>query len=174
LLDLFVLAFDDETTAFEMRDQLIEMQTEYLLDMDDMVIVTHNAAGKIKLHQSRKLVLAGATSGALLGTLVGCLLLNPLLGLAAGTGAGVIAGALGDTGINDHFIRDVSAKLAPGSSAIFLLIRDSKADKIAVRLSSFTGRCHLLQSSLSFEQEAILREQLEHRPNPSPLEMDVF
>lgn len=173
MLDLFVLAFDDETTAFEMRSELTKMQTEYLLDIEDIVVVTHNAAGKIKLHQSRKLVIAGATSGAFLGTLVGYFLLNPLLGLAAGTGAGVIAGALSDKGINDHFIREVSAKLAPGSSAVFLLIRGAKGDKITARLSTFAGKCHLLQSSLTFEQEARLRDELEHRPNPSALEMDI-
>jgi uncharacterized membrane protein len=35
--DLVVIGFEDETAAFEMRAKL---QKEYLIDMDDVVVVT--------------------------------------------------------------------------------------------------------------------------------------
>lgn len=42
---------DDESTAFEMRGALVKMQKQFLLDMDDAVVVTRDPSGKTKLHQ---------------------------------------------------------------------------------------------------------------------------
>ena len=36
---LVVIGFDDESTAFAMRAELIKMQKEYLLTMEDAVVV---------------------------------------------------------------------------------------------------------------------------------------
>ncbi len=33
--DLIVLAFDNETGAFEMRDKLVQLQKEHLLTLED-------------------------------------------------------------------------------------------------------------------------------------------
>ena len=40
--NLVVIVFDDETTAFEMRTALVKMQKEYLIEMEDAVVVTKN------------------------------------------------------------------------------------------------------------------------------------
>ena len=37
---------DDESTAFEMRAALAKMQKQYLLDMEDAVVVTRDQDGK--------------------------------------------------------------------------------------------------------------------------------
>jgi len=39
--------------------------------------------------------------------------LNPLLGFAVGAGAGAVSGALTDVGINDKFMKELSAGLTP-------------------------------------------------------------
>lgn len=159
--DLIVVAFDDETTAFDLRAELAKLQSEYLLEMEDIVVVTRNDEGKIRLHQALDLTLAGAASGSFWGLLVGFLFLNPLIGAAAGAGAGALAGALSDTGINDGFIRQVSERLKPGTSAVFLLVRSMTGDKVLARLSDYAGKGHILQSSLSGAQEEALRKVLE-------------
>ena len=50
--DLVVISFDDEHTAFEMRAALAKLQKEYLIEMEDVVVVTKNDKGKVKLHQA--------------------------------------------------------------------------------------------------------------------------
>ena len=53
--DLVVIEFDNEQAAFEMRAALAKMQKEYLIQMKDIVVVTRNEKGKIRLHQAVKL-----------------------------------------------------------------------------------------------------------------------
>ena len=65
--DLVITIFPDETTAFEMRAALAKMQKEYLIEMDDAVVVTRDAKGKVKLHQAMSLTAAGAFSGGFWG-----------------------------------------------------------------------------------------------------------
>ena len=85
--DLIVIAFDDETTAFAMRAELAKMQKEYLIDMGDVVVVTKDDKGKVKLHQAQNLTALGAVSGGFWGMLIGLIFLSPLLGAMVGAGA---------------------------------------------------------------------------------------
>ena len=57
--DLIVITFDDEHTAFAMRAELAKMQKEYLIEMDDAVVVTKDDKGKVKLHQAQNLTALG-------------------------------------------------------------------------------------------------------------------
>ncbi len=99
--DLVAIVFQDEATAFEMRAELVKMQKEYLIEMEDAVVVTKEADGKTKLHQAVNLTAAGAVGGGFWGMLIGLLFLNPLLGAAAGAASGALAGRLSDIGIDD-------------------------------------------------------------------------
>ena len=78
--NLVVIGFDDETTAFEMRAKLAKMQKEYLIEMEDVVVVTKDETDKVKLHQAANLTAAGAVGGGFWGVLIGMIFLNPLLG----------------------------------------------------------------------------------------------
>ena len=48
--DLIVVAFDGAGTAFEMRAELAKMQKDYLLEMEEVVVVTRSANDKVQLH----------------------------------------------------------------------------------------------------------------------------
>jgi len=61
--DLIAIAFDDETRAFAMRAELAKMQKGYFIDMGDVVVVTKDAKGKVKLHQAQNLTALGPLSG---------------------------------------------------------------------------------------------------------------
>ena len=108
--------------------------------------------------------LSGGSSGALWGALVGLLFLNPLAGMAIGAGVGAATGALSghlsDYGIDDNFIKELGNRIKPNSSALFLLIRKVTGDKVLERLKAegFTG--HVLQTSLTNEQEAALKKAM--------------
>lgn len=155
--DLIVVAFDDEATAFELRAALVKLQKEYLLEMEDAVVVTKSADGKVMLHQPVSLTAVGAAGGAFWGTLVGLLFLNPLLGMAAGAGAGALSGKFTDIGINDQFIKDIGGSLVNGGAAVCVLVRKMTGDKVLERLTDFQAKGRVLQTSLSNEQEEKLR-----------------
>ena len=92
--NLIVLGFNNEADAFEMRPGLARLQSQYLIQMEDAVVVTRDPQGKVNLHQPVNLTAAGALSGTFWGSLIGLLFLNPLLGAAIGAGSGAISGAL--------------------------------------------------------------------------------
>ena len=159
--ELVAVVFDDSITAFEMRTELMKMQKEYLIEMEDAVVVTRDENGKAKLHQSMNLTAAGAVSGSFWGLLIGMIFLNPLAGMAAGAGAGAISGALTDIGIDNKMMQDMCTKLKPDHSALFVLIRKSNSEKVLDRLKEFAGKGTVFKSSLKKDDEVALRKVLE-------------
>ena len=159
--DLVAVLFNDETTAFEMRAELAKMQKEYLIEMEDAVVVTKDAKGKVKLHQAMNLTLAGASSGGFWGLLIGMVFLNPLLGMAVGAGAGALSGKFADLGIDDKMMKELAESFTPGNSALFVLVRKATPDKVLERLKEFAGKGKILRTSLEKDNEEALREALE-------------
>lgn len=159
--DLIAITFDDETTAFTMRAELAKMQKEYLIDMGDVVVVTKDEKGKVKLHQAQNLTAMGALGGGFWGMLIGMLFLNPLLGAAVGASAGAISGALTDVGIDDNFMKQLASGFKPNSSALFVLVRKVTGDKVLEGLKPFMGKGKVLQTSLAKDKEEALRAVVE-------------
>lgn len=155
--DFIVVGFKDEATAFELRAELARLQKEYLIEMEDVVVVTHSADGKVKLHQPVNLTAAGAAGGSVWGLLVGLLFLNPLLGVAVGAGAGAISGAMTDIGIDDKEMKEIGTTLTPGSAAVFVLVRNATPDKVLERLEPFRAKGKVIRTSLSNESEGKLK-----------------
>lgn len=164
--DLVIVAYPDEATAFEVKAELVRMQKEYLLQMEDVVVVTRDGGGEVHLHQALNLTRAGAIGGTFWGALVGLLFLNPVVGAAVGAGAGALAGRATDIGIDDDFLRDVGRSLDRGGSALCVLIRKMTADKVLDRLAAFPAKGRVVQTSFSKEQEARLRAMIEPAPGP--------
>ena len=157
---LVVVGYKDIHKAEEVRLQLWKLQRDYLLDLEDAVVVVKNDKGKVKLHQAINLTSAGAMSGGFWGSLIGLMFLNPLLGLAVGASAGAISGALTDVGIDDNFMKELGASMTPGSSSLFVLLRNPTAapDKVLEELKGTGGT--ILKTSLSHEDEAKLQAAL--------------
>ncbi len=159
--DLLVIAFDDAQTGFDLRAKLVSMQKEYLIDMDDAVVVTKNEDGKIKLHQSVNLTAAGAIGGSFWGLLIGAIFLIPLFGVAVGAASGALGGYLSDAGIDDKMMKEMADNLKPGGSEVFLLIRKSTTDKVLEGLGEFKGKGKIIKTSLSANSEEKLRAALD-------------
>lgn len=157
--NLVVIGFDNENSAFEMRAELAKLQKEYLIDMEDVVVVTKNDKGKLKLHQATNLPTAGAVGGTFWGMLIGFIFFNPLLGAAVGAGAGALSGKLSDIGIGDSFIKELGETITSQSSALFVLVRKATPDKVLEALKGFEGK--VLKTSLTADKEDTLREALE-------------
>jgi uncharacterized membrane protein len=156
--DLVVIGFDDEHTAFEMRAALSKLQKEYLIDMEDVVVVTRDLLGKVKLHQAVNLTCAGSASGSFWGMLIGLLFLHPFIGAIAGASVGALSGKLSDIGIDDKFMKTLGDTITPGTSALFILVRKATPDKVLEKLSQFNGT--VIQTSLSKDKEDELQEVL--------------
>lgn len=157
--DLVVVAYDNEHKAEEVRLTLAKLQQDYLIDLEDAVVVVKRQDGKVKLKQAVDLPVAGAVSGSFWGLLIGLLFLNPLMGAAAGAAGGAIGGALTDVGINDDFMRQLGATLQPGSSALFVLFSKVTADKVLPEISKYGGT--VIRTSLSQDDEAALQAILD-------------
>jgi uncharacterized membrane protein len=156
--DLVVIGFDDEHTAFEMRAALVKLQKEYLIEMEDVVVVTKDEKEKVKLHQAMNLTAAGAAGGGFWGMLIGMLFLNPLVGAAVGAGAGALSGKFADIGIDDKFMKQLGETFKPGNSALCVLVRKATPDKVLDALKQFNGT--VLKTSLTHDKEETLREAL--------------
>src|SRR3954454_7190609 len=152
---LVVLKFDSVDGARQMRDRLLSLQKQQLLEVQDAAIMSKSADGKPKLEQLQNMTGAGALGGAFWGMLFGLLFFIPILGLAVGAAAGALSGSLVDVGIDDDFIKSVRAKVTPGTSALFLMSSNAVMDKIR---DAFEGnQPELIETNLSNEQEAALR-----------------
>jgi len=158
--NLVAIAYDDVDQAQQVTETLGQLMKEHSIELEDAVIVEHRAGGKIKLHQPSMAGL-GAASGALWGGLIGLIFFMPLFGLAIGAASGAAAGALSDHGIDDNFMKELGDKLPEGGAAVFVLVREATADKVVPEISRFGG--HVIQSSLSNEQESALQEALDRR-----------
>jgi len=158
---LIVIGFDNGADAFEMRASLAKLQSEYLIEMEDAVVVTRDAKGKVQLHQAVNLSGLGAVRGGFWGMLIGMLFLNPLAGFAIGAGSGALSGKLADIGINDQFMKNLGTTITEGSSALFVLVRKSTPDKVLEALKPFVGKGRVLQTSLTKDKEEELRAFLD-------------
>ena len=156
--DLVFIAFPTEQKAEEVRQKVLSLQREYLIELGDAVVVTKDEKGQVKLNQMLNLTTAGAASGALWGTLIGFIFLAPLLGTALGAASGALGGKLSDVGINDQFMKDAAAALQPNSAGLFLLIRKMTTDKVLADLKGVGGT--LMRTSFDETKEAALREAL--------------
>ena len=161
---LIAVVFHDESTAFEMRAALAKMQSQYLMEMEDAVVVTRDQTGKIKLDQAVSMTAAGAASGAFWGMLIGLFFFNPLLGAAVGAGAGALSGKFTDIGVDNNMAKQLGEELTPGSSALIVLLRKVTADKVLDGLKQFAGKGRVFQTSLNKDDERSLREVLETPP----------
>ena len=155
---LVVVNYDDPYKAEEVRLKLRKLQSEYLLDLEDAVVAVKDEKGKVRLHQAVNLTATGAVSGGFWGTLIGLIFLNPLLGFAIGATAGAVSGSLTDVGINNHFMKELAAAMTPGSSTLFVLVRNATPDKVLEELKGTGGK--ILKTSLSHEDETKLQAAL--------------
>src|SRR5215475_13358320 len=128
--DLVFIAFPSEQKAEEVRQKLLAMQKEYLIELGDAVVAVRDSQGRIKLNQMINTTAAGALSGALWGTLIGLIFLSPLIGAAIGAASGALGGKLTDVGIDDKFMKEAASALQPGTAGLFVLIRKMTADRV--------------------------------------------
>ncbi|BAR59013.1 hypothetical protein NK6_5858 [Bradyrhizobium diazoefficiens] len=152
------IVYPSEAKAEEVRQRLLNLQKEYLITISDAVIAVKTDSGGIKLNQLVNTTSMGAVTGGFWGLLIGMIFLNPILGVAVGAASGALGGALSDFGIDDSFMKELSASLHTGNAALFVLIKSMTADKVLKEIKDAGGT--VLKTSLDDTREQALRDAL--------------
>lgn len=155
---LTVWKFKTVDGADKALTKLESLQKQQIIQVLDAAIVSWpEGRNSPKTYQAMNTVGAGALGGAFWGILFGLIFFAPLLGAIVGATAGAVSGRFTDYGINDSFIDDLKSKVTEGTSALFLLTGQVTVDKVEAAFAS-EEKGELIQSNLSAEQEAKLRE----------------
>jgi uncharacterized membrane protein len=148
--DLLVIEFPTEAKAEGVREMLLAMQKQYLIELGDAAVAVKEANGHVKLNQLLQPVAHGALSGMFWGSLIGLLFMMPLAEAAIGAASGALRGRLTDLGINDDLMRQAARTFQSGNAALFLLIRKMTTDKVLAALHGISGT--ILRSSFWCDQ----------------------
>ena len=158
---LTVWKFDSSTGADEAVSTLEQLSKQELITVHDAATVSwEEGKKKPKTRQLHSLTGIGAMGGMFWGMLFGLIFFVPLLGAAMGAASGALAGSLSDVGIDDDFIKSARDQITPGTSALFLMSSGAVHDKVKEAMAQRGFDAELIQSNLSNEQEAALREML--------------
>jgi uncharacterized membrane protein len=160
--NLVVITFDNVDEAGQVLEALEAEERDHDVSLDDAAVVAKDQDGTIRVdNEVDRGVKVGAIGGGLLGLLIGFLFGGPIASLLLGAIAGALGGDLANLGIDQRFINDVSDDLAPGSSALFLMVREADPEVTAAALAPFKGKVNY--TYLPAETEAKLREVLSER-----------
>ena len=106
--DLLVIEFASEEKAEGVRELLLAMEKEYLVELGDAVVAVKDAGGRLKLNQLFQPAARGAVPAKFWGSLIGLLFMTPLADAAIGAPSGALSGRLSELGINDEFIKQAA------------------------------------------------------------------
>ena len=156
--DLLVIAFPSEQKAEEVREKLLAMQKEYLIELGDAVVAVKKPDGNIKLNQLVSTTALGGASGAFWGSAYWADLHGASGGAALGAASGALAGAFTDFGMNDDFMKDVAQAVPVGGAALFLLVKKMTTDKVLEDLKGVGGA--VLRTSFDKSMEDAIKTAL--------------
>jgi len=159
---LIVYTYNTEEKAAEVLQAVASMTQEHvrkpLIGVEDAAVVVKNAKGKVKVRQTLETTVKGSNvaSGGFWGLLIGFLFGGPIFGALLGMGMSGIFGRNIDLGIDNDFIKKVGDELAPGDSALFLLVGDTPVETIADALNAHGG--NLYHTNISDEASEALEK----------------
>lgn len=133
--ELVVLGFKGKYQADEMLLELLKLEQEHLVDLEDAVVVTKNAEGKIRVKPCHDLVRPGDLSNELWGGIISSVIFHRSLQLIDDP----------SSPFDESFLLKVEEMLQPNSSALFILVRDGDPEKVISSLHNTEG--HLLHTS---------------------------
>jgi uncharacterized membrane protein len=157
--ELLVIVFDTAEQALQARLSLKGLEKEGVVKLDDAAVVSRALDGKISVKNELD---SGVAMGALGGSLIGLLLASvffPLAGLMVGAAIGAAVGHFFHKDVDQTFVKEVTQKIEPGKSALFIMINTGVSMVIAA-LEPYKGE--VLQTTLSTEEVDSLKSALKN------------
>lgn len=141
--ELVVVNFDSKHRADEVLLDLLKLEQAHLSDLEDAVVVTKNAAGKIRAKAYHDLV-------------------QPVPELSNELWGGVLSGVvfhrslqIAQAVFDPDFLARIEEALQPQTSALLVLVRSAEAEKVVAALSQWGGK--LSQTTLPETSQQQLR-----------------
>lgn len=160
---LLVLTFDAPLKSREAFLAFQRLQGEEVLVMHDAVFFEKDADGTTNVTETVDTPPAeGAARSVFWGALLGTFVAGPLgtvVGGAISAGLGALTAKLIDIGIPDATVKELEESMAPGTSALALLVSHLKEEALAKELTRFAG-AKLLRSDLTPDTVQRLRSAL--------------
>lgn len=156
---MVVIGYPDEETAEQAMNEVLRLQSDYMIELDQVAVVERDTTGKFHTKTNMSPAAAGTTWGAFWGLLFGMLFFVPVLGMVFGGAMGLVMGALAKSGMDKEFLARVKDSVRPGTSALFMVIQKVTPDKVIDALRPYGGE--VLRTSLSEDAERRLREAMQ-------------
>jgi uncharacterized membrane protein len=161
--ELILAVFQNESLAVQAMDELRAREEEGSLRLFNAATLAKHPSGWSAVKEENDL---SAGQGSLFGALVGGLLgllggpAGAVIGAAAGAAAGGWIAGRTDLGFEDEFLDQIRAAMAPGTSALLLLVEKLYADVIAGLLHSHEAQIirHAVQQDLIAKLENLQDE----------------
>ena len=156
--NLTVLAFDDMETAEQVHGSMVDAKKQGLITINDAAVVVKDEDGKVHVDNqvARGTWISTAVGGGL-GLLIGSIFF-PIGGIVLGLAGGALVAKAMDLGVDGKFVDEVSEKIQPGMSALFILSEDASSAAILAVLREYEG--HVVQTTLDTEAEAAIKKAL--------------
>jgi len=158
---MIVSVFNDETSAYEGVKALWNLHDEGSITVYAAAIIAKDSNGKISVKQTEDQGPAGTAVGLATGSFIG--LLGGPVGVAIGATTGALAGSfydLAQAGVGADFLDEVSARLAPGKTAVVAEIDEEWVTPVDARMDALGGvvfrrvRSDFIDDQLEREMEA--------------------
>jgi uncharacterized membrane protein len=151
------ITFDSADQALAALGSVRSLEREDKIHLKDTAVVSKDADGKVSVKNEAS---SGTETGAVVGGILGAMLflIFPVAGIIGGAAIGALAGRAVSPGVDGTFVKEVAADLAPGGSALFLLIKDGDVGLLIGAMRQYEGR--VKQTTLDDEAEKALEDSL--------------
>ena len=153
---LVAITFPGEGDAKAALGSVRSLEHDGGIGVEDTAVVNKDADGKVHVKNEAS---SGTETGAAVGAVLGSLLFVVFpIGIIGGAIVGGLVGRAAAPGVDGSFVKEVEDGLAPGGSALFLLIKSGDPGLLIAAMRQYQGT--LVQTSLDEEEEEALRQSL--------------
>lgn len=155
-LELMVWVFNAEDLADKALGKIQPLSKQYKLDILNATVLKKDAKGEIHVHEEKKMpskkkVALGIALGGLAGLVIGPVAL--VAGALAGGAAGKKAVKKVEVGFSEEKLRKLNDSLAPGGSALVLVVEHRWFNTLQVELADTGGQfIHERLSNITYEE----------------------
>lgn len=157
--EVLAAAFDDPGGADDVLQKLRSLESKHLVELDDACIAQSDEQGRLHLKQAIGNRLLDALHGRFWHELVHHILYHGRQPDSAECGSP-------DCALDRAFCCDLAEALGPGTSALFVLVREESADALVEALRKHEGR--ILRTTLSEREREALEVAIGMRPPRPP------